>query len=587
MRDSARRRRESAHQELVTHRQVGRRRVHKGTSNEDSGSHLLRGDPVEGGRIPEAYEVAMMGRALLHEKVGRLRLLVWLSAGACCLVIGCGDRACRPSAEELTRFQMAGPSGPTVNMDRVAQARMPTGPYRLVPGDVVRLQMPGTLGAQLPGGAAPSDGMATYDCRIHDDGTIVLPVVGRVAAAGRSLAELESAVIAEYYPKYVATLPPIHASVMEYKARRVSIMGSVGRPGIYNLRHDQATLVSLLMEAGGIADRGAAVIRIIHSRPADLQSVSSYFQDPAPRRKGMQEPSAFVTLAASTGPTVYSASRAVFTQEAPLNTSGWLAFEQGGRVVVRRWIDLASESQVRAYLQAVAAVSRQTTAEELQTRLSGLATYLDHRSQSRDRGLVPAAVHWNAMGNAQFVTDLPGAGSGRISTGRMVDEVSPSGGGSSDTATTLVLPVHGLNVPFADVALEDGDSVVVEPPATQFISVVGLVRTPGNFPYPPDARYDLIQAVALAGGLDLVAAPRYVSVYRLNADGVVVGVRVQLVNPKRDRQLTETLALPLKPGDVVSVEHTPRTRTNVFLDRAFRINLGLYFDPDNLWNNNG
>jgi protein involved in polysaccharide export with SLBB domain len=135
--------------------------------------------------------------------------------------------------------------------------------------------------------------------------------------------------------------------------------------------------------------------------------------------------------------------------------------------------------------------------------------------------------------------------------------------------------------------LEDGDSVVVEPPATQFLSVVGLVRTPGNFPYPSDTRYDLIQAVAMAGGLDLTADPRYVSVYRLNANGTVVSVRLQLVNPRSERQLTEVLALPLKPGDVVSVENTPRTRTNVFLDRIFRISLGLYFNPDDFWDKNG
>ena len=38
-------------------------------------------------------------------------------------------------------------------------------------------------------------------------------------------------------------------------------------------------------------------------------------------------------------------------------------------------------------------------------------------------------------------------------------------------------------------------------------------------------------------------------------------------------------------GDIVSIEHTPRTRTNVFFDRIFRISLGLYLNPDSIWNN--
>jgi hypothetical protein len=150
---------------------------------------------------------------------------------------------------------------------------------------------------------------------------------------------------------------------------------------------------------------------------------------------------------------------------------------------------------------------------------------------------------------------------------------------------TLVLPVRGLNIPFADVALEEGDTVVVEPPREQLLSVVGLVRTPGNMPYPPGARYSLIQAIAFAGGLDLVADPRYVSVYRLAPDGEVVSITFQLVNPHRQQQLTDILALPLKAGDVVSVEHTLRTRTNVFFDRVFRITLGLYISPWEYWHN--
>jgi hypothetical protein len=149
----------------------------------------------------------------------------------------------------------------------------------------------------------------------------------------------------------------------------------------------------------------------------------------------------------------------------------------------------------------------------------------------------------------------------------------PKGDTSPLGTQTLVLPVRGLNIPFADVVLEEGDTVVVEPPWEQSISIVGLVGRPGNMPYPSGVRYTLIQAIAFAGGLDLVADPRYVSVYRLAPDGQIVSITFQLVNPRRQHQLMDALAIRLKPGDVVSVEHTPRTRTNVFFDRVFRIRL--------------
>ncbi len=165
---------------------------------------------------------------------------------------------------------------------------------------------------------------------------------------------------------------------------------------------------------------------------------------------------------------------------------------------------------------------------------------------------------------------------------RQMDRGSPADALPVETQT-LVLPVRGLNIPFADVILAEGDTVVVEPPQEQSVAVVGLVAKPGNMPYPPGTRYNLIQAIAYAGGLDLVADPRYVSVYRLAPDGQIASVTFQLVDPHRQQKLTGTLALPLKPGDVVSVEHTPRTRMNTFLDRVFRITLGLYLNPEDIW----
>ena len=69
-------------------------------------------------------------------------------------------------------------------------------------------------------------------------------------------------------------------------------------------------------------------------------------------------------------------------------------------------------------------------------------------------------------------------------------------------------------MPFADVALQEGDSVRVQPPYEQSIAIVGLVNKPGNMPYPPNARYTLIEAIAFAGGLDLVADPRFVTAAR-------------------------------------------------------------------------
>jgi protein involved in polysaccharide export with SLBB domain len=106
------------------------------------------------------------------------------------------------------------------------------------------------------------------------------------------------------------------------------------------------------------------------------------------------------------------------------------------------------------------------------------------------------------------------------------------------------------------------------------------VNRPGNFPTPPDTRYNLVQALAFAGGLNEIADPRYVTIHRLKPDGKIVSA----VFPIKDgSRLADTANTLLKPGDIVDVEHTPRTRTAVFLDKVFRINIGTYLTLNDAW----
>jgi hypothetical protein len=282
----------------------------------------------------------------------------------------------------------------------------------------------------------------------------------------------------------------------------------------------------------------------------------------------------------------------VFEREGPLRTTGWLSVEEeSGGVSVRQWLDVGNEPQRREFLGTLAAQPTRAGAADLGAQLTQLGGYLDEQDKFGSAGMVreePALPNlppgWRILDQGRFMTAPQARGGQENALPVRQIGSNPKGDVSAGEAQTLVLPVRGLNIPFADVVLAEGDTVVVEPPQEQSVAIVGLVAKPGNMPYPPSVRYNLIQAIAYAGGLDLVADPRYVSVYRLAPDGEIASVTFQLVNPHRQQKLTGTLALPLKPGDVVSVEHTPRTRMNVFLDRVFRITLGLYLNPWDAWN---
>jgi hypothetical protein len=148
---------------------------------------------------------------------------------------------------------------------------------------------------------------------------------------------------------------------------------------------------------------------------------------------------------------------------------------------------------------------------------------------------------------------------------------------------TLVLPVEGFNIPFADVALQDGDRVMVERLREPMITVVGLVNKPGNYPYPPNVEYNLMHALGFAQGLRFEAEPCYATVYRLRADGTTISATFNIIGIAKSKDPAHALGIPLKPCDVIAVEHTPRTRAKVFWDRVFRFYISTYIRGEDIF----
>ncbi|MCK4782703.1 MAG: polysaccharide export protein, partial [Desulfobacteraceae bacterium] len=187
---------------------------------------------------------------------------------------GCGDNVHLPTTKELIEFENASPVPPSIDTDRLVRAKIGGGPYRCVTGDALELTMPAVVRFITAKEIVNDTTVTPYISRVNTSGNITLPIVGDIEAAGRTLSQIESDIIDVYYPKHVVTHPSVFARVLEYKTSRVSITGAVMTPGIYSLRSDQMSLVSLLMQAGGIIDEGAAQIRIIHS-----DQVISYDED--------------------------------------------------------------------------------------------------------------------------------------------------------------------------------------------------------------------------------------------------------------------------------------------------------------------
>ncbi len=535
---------------------------------------------------------------------------------------GCNDHVRLPSVEKLVEFENAGPPRPVVDVDRLVRAKVGGGPYRVVPGDVLELTMPAILQVVTAEESDVSTVTAPYVCRVGNEGKITLPVVGEIEVGGKSLSQVESAVVDAYYPDYTVTMPSVFARVLEYETAEVSITGAVQKPGIYSLRNDQMSLVALLMEAGGIVEKGAAFIRIIRTPEATQNEDRPSRPVPSTTGNNASRAEADSTIVRAAGglPTSEQAEeillgpRSVGSEQMAVqlmfrqlsnSAKGVLSVFFDGktreitnvdinnglhrRTIVRylgqkdqRFSTVGLESELNSLAEEF------QTAIRLKSELAGLrkelqaVSALDSAKATSEKadligetGKDKTEPEQDSMSDEAIYRQLAGSLSSRPNTG-----YRDAPGGRANKPEPLVLPVKGLNIPFADVALQDGDAVIVEQVEPPLVTVVGLVIRPGNFPYPPTAQYNLIQALGFAGGFDATAEPRYVTVYRMKPDGTIVNVTLKLVDGSK---MTDALNIAIKPGDIIAVEHTPRTRKNVFLERVFRINFGVYVPLSDLW----
>jgi polysaccharide export outer membrane protein len=101
--------------------------------------------------------------------------------------------------------------------------------------------------------------------RVSSTGSITLPLVGDVPAAGRTENQLRAAIEQRLRNGYMRD-PHASVFVQRFQSQQVSVTGAVARPGLYSLTRDNRTLYDLLSQAGGLTEQAGG--RVLFS-PAD------------------------------------------------------------------------------------------------------------------------------------------------------------------------------------------------------------------------------------------------------------------------------------------------------------------------------
>jgi polysaccharide export outer membrane protein len=114
--------------------------------------------------------------------------------------------------------------------------------------------------------------------RVSEDGKITLPFLGEVEVNNLTKSEVEKKLAGLLGEKWVLD-PQVTVFILEYRSRRVSVLGAVERPGPYELLGRQ-TVLSIISQAGGMTrDAGSEIIIIRQLPGGDSRSLHISIED--------------------------------------------------------------------------------------------------------------------------------------------------------------------------------------------------------------------------------------------------------------------------------------------------------------------
>jgi polysaccharide export outer membrane protein len=125
------------------------------------------------------------------------------------------------------------------NGDAAPLALSGGGTYRIGPSDVLQIVV-----FKVP--------ELSQTVQVADTGTINLPLVGEIPAAGKTTRDIERDLTARLGAQYLNN-PQVTIYVKEYNSQKVTITGDVKKPGVYPLT-GKTTLLQMIATAGGFEE---------------------------------------------------------------------------------------------------------------------------------------------------------------------------------------------------------------------------------------------------------------------------------------------------------------------------------------------
>jgi polysaccharide biosynthesis/export protein len=102
--------------------------------------------------------------------------------------------------------------------------------------------------------------------RVDADGSLSFPFIGRVQAAGTTLAELQRRITTMLAAGYIKN-PQVRVEINQYKSQFVYVIGEVRAPGKITMTGTRMTLLEALALAGSPTANASNEVIVVHPRP--------------------------------------------------------------------------------------------------------------------------------------------------------------------------------------------------------------------------------------------------------------------------------------------------------------------------------
>jgi polysaccharide export outer membrane protein len=162
----------------------------------------------------------------------------------------------KPRASVPVRAESTGTAAPSAGAH--ASGALPSGnAYRVGPRDILDVSV-----FDVPELSAT--------VLVSDNGTIQLPLLGEIPAAGKTPQELQADLTTRLGVDYLQN-PRVTVSVKEFNSQSVILTGAVKTPGVYPLK-GKMSLLELIAAAGGFAEGSDSTVLVLRKRGGKQQA---------------------------------------------------------------------------------------------------------------------------------------------------------------------------------------------------------------------------------------------------------------------------------------------------------------------------